>query len=149
MRILFFIINKGRLIKSSGFTLVELMVVISIIGILTALLLPSISGSRSLATRTACINNLRQIILAAQSYAHDDRQGALTAAFKDDDNDLNNLYSSYMQNLKVFSCPAGRQIIRSNAYLKILSPTKRFLLIFTRSPIGEVALVADMSHLDL
>ena len=118
MRILFFIINKGRLIKSSGFTLVELMVVISIIGILTALLLPSISGSRSLATRTACINNLRQIILAAQSYAHDDRQGALTAAFKDDDNDLNNLYSSYMQNLKVFSCPAGRQIIRSNAYLK-------------------------------
>ena len=118
MRLLTFIINRRRSIKRTGFTLVELMVVISIIGILAAFLLPSLSGSRSLATRTACVNNLRQIILAAQSYAHDDRQGALTAAFKDDDNDLNNLYPSYMQNLKIFSCPAGRQIIRSNAYLK-------------------------------
>ena len=118
MRLLTFIINRRRSIKRTGFTLVELMVVISIIGILAAFLLPSLSGSRSLATRTACVNNLRQIILAAQSYAHDDRQGALTAAFKDDDNDLNNLYPSYMQNLKIFSCPAGRQIIRSNAYIK-------------------------------
>ena len=51
-----------------GFTLIELLVVIAIIAILIALLLPAVQAAREAARRAQCVNNLKQIGLAAANY---------------------------------------------------------------------------------
>jgi prepilin-type processing-associated H-X9-DG protein/prepilin-type N-terminal cleavage/methylation domain-containing protein len=57
--------------RGGGFTLLELLLVIAIIGMLAALLLPSLNAAKTRAQLTGCLNNLRQLQLAYLIYSAD------------------------------------------------------------------------------
>jgi prepilin-type N-terminal cleavage/methylation domain-containing protein len=67
--------------KKSGFTLVEIMIVVAIIGLLAAIAIPSFVKARNQSQTNACINNLRQMDAAKEQWALE--TGAADAAIVD------------------------------------------------------------------
>lgn len=89
--------------KRTFFTLIELMLVTSVILILGALSVSSVANSRRQARQAFCTNNLRQIALAFQMYQQDYRKLPVTERFLDD---FRPVYS-YAKSLNVFTCPGN------------------------------------------
>lgn len=87
--------------KIKGFTLVELLVVVSIIAILLAVLIPAMQKAREIAKRTICANQVRQIGVGLSAYAmgFDDKMpwsGGNTGGMPDDTKDESTLHPSVL-----------------------------------------------------
>ena len=65
---------KVKTSRKSGFTLVEIMIVVAIIGLLAAIAIPNFVKARTTSQANACINNLRQMDGAAQEWALENKQ---------------------------------------------------------------------------
>ncbi len=98
--------------RGRGFTLLELLIVIVILGLLAALLFPALAMAMETANRTSCANNLRQLGLALRLYANHNEacypvedqcgnpQSVLVPA----------LVPHYVQDVRLFYCPSAAQM---------------------------------------
>jgi prepilin-type N-terminal cleavage/methylation domain-containing protein len=66
--------NTNKVSRKAGFTLVEIMIVVAIIGLLAAIAIPNFVRARTTSQMNACINNLRLIDSAKQQWALEQRQ---------------------------------------------------------------------------
>jgi prepilin-type N-terminal cleavage/methylation domain-containing protein/prepilin-type processing-associated H-X9-DG protein len=89
-----------------AFTLIELLVVIAIIAILAAMLLPALGRAKESGRRIACLNDLRQLGVAAYMYVNDNQ--GIYPPRSETNRWPNVFYNNYGDNVKLLICPTDR-----------------------------------------
>src|SRR3569832_835461 len=106
--------------KASAFTLIEILVVISIIAILAGMLLPALARSKGRGVRIACVNNVKQLQMAWMLYEHDNNILVNSTTYWATNNMRNGLQATnadlnrnsplfrYAPRVELFHCPADK-----------------------------------------
>ena len=111
---------------AAGFTLMELLVVISVIVILAALLFPTFARARENARRASCMSNMKQIGLGIMQYTqdYDERYPFTGIEYPDTPGKLPQVLDPYVKNTKIFKCPSDSSAIGAlSNYLATAPPT--------------------------
>ncbi len=99
-------LNKAAKSVRRGFTLVEIMIVVLIIGILLAVAIPNFVKARNSSRGKSCVANLRQIDSAKEQYMMDNRTTTAPSA-------MTNLVPDYIKSTP--ACPSGGTYTLGNA----------------------------------
>lgn len=114
--------------NKKGFTLVEIMIVVAIIGLLAAIAIPSFVKARNTAQQNGCINNLRMIDSGKE-------QAALANKWAAGNAPSTIVVNTYIKGDSTPECPAGGaytyNVIGTNPACNIISPTSHVM------PIGS------------